>query len=306
MSIDNKVALLIDAENISSKYLEAVVREVTNNGRIVYSRFYGDIRKLSDDWNTKAINLAIKPQHQYNVATKKNAADMAMALDAMEIMYQEKVNVFFIVSSDSDFTPLATKLKEGGMYVYGIGDEQKVSDAFKSSCNEFKYFNYLIDNHDDNESDSTDTLDEKIDEKKTSINQEIIDIIIEKGTDNKLMLSRLGDILVNRYSDFDPRKYGVKSLTGLVSSIDNLEISKEDTTTYVSIEIPSKREIDKLIENIISRNKSKKMKLSKLMQEIQKEYPSFDYKNYGFSRFKKYLFSNNNIKVTKNDEAKLT
>ncbi len=299
--MEYKIALLIDAENISDKYLDIVVREVSNFGRIVFSRFYANINKLNDDWNKKAVDLAIKPMHQYNVATKKNAADMALALDAMEIMYKQLVDAFVIVSSDSDFTPLSTKLKEGGMYVIGIGSEEKVTNAFKASCNEFKYFEYLsTDKEDKDKSIQSDDNSEKL-----NIEKEITNIIIENGIDNRLMLSKLGDILINRYSDFDPRQYGAKTLTGLVQTIKGLLISKDNTTTYVSIEMQERGNIEEDIVMIISRNKSKVMKLSKLMQEIKKMHKDFDYNTYGFTKFKKFLLSINGISITKNDEAKI-
>ncbi|NBL01119.1 MAG: NYN domain-containing protein, partial [Erysipelotrichia bacterium] len=114
-----KIALMIDSENVSPKYIKPVMNEIAKYGKIVIARFYGDINNLSKEWHKTATDHAIKPVHQYNVAIGKNAADMAMALDAQEMMYQEKVNAFFLVTSDSDFTPLAVKLREGGMHVIG-------------------------------------------------------------------------------------------------------------------------------------------------------------------------------------------
>jgi len=110
-----KIALMIDSENVSPKYVKSVINEIAKYGKIIIARFYGDVSKLSAEWHQMALDYAIKPVHQYNVATGKNAADLAMALDAQEMMYQQKVNSFFLVTSDSDFTPLAMKLKEGGI-----------------------------------------------------------------------------------------------------------------------------------------------------------------------------------------------
>ncbi|MBE0700900.1 MAG: NYN domain-containing protein, partial [Acholeplasmataceae bacterium] len=188
--MDYKIALMVDSENVSAKYIKSVMNEIAKYGKIVISRFYGDLNKLSKEWHQTALDYAIKPMHQYNVASGKNAADMAMALDAQEMMYQEKVNTFFIVTSDSDFTPLAMKLKEGGMHVIGVGTEKKVTSAFKSACNEFKYFEYL--SEDDEESLTSSPND------NSEIENTIKDIIVENGVDNKIQLSRLGDILVNR------------------------------------------------------------------------------------------------------------
>src|SRR5690554_4765654 len=108
----NRVALLIDSENVGDVYLEDIIKEIPKYGRLVISRFYGDINKISSNWREKALDYAIKPFHQYNTASGKNAADMDMALDALSIKYDDKADIFFIVSSDSDFTPLAVRRSE--------------------------------------------------------------------------------------------------------------------------------------------------------------------------------------------------
>lgn len=292
-----QIALLIDAENINVKYVNAVIKEISKYGKLVISRFYGDIQKLSNTWNLTALDYAIKPMHQYNVATKKNAADMAMALDALEIMYQGKVDAFFIVSSDSDFTPLSSKLREGGMYVIGVGKEEQVTNAFKSSCNEFKYFDYLMDETAE-EAKTKNVKTEKTNTSEEEINEIIKDVIIESGVNNKIAMSQLGIMLINRFSDFDPRKYGAKQLSDLVSTIPELTTSKENKTIYVELEsVITKKQVSETIYEIISRNQSKKMKLSKLINEITKVHHDFDYKTYGFTKFSRFLSSIKDLKV---------
>src|SRR5690554_586815 len=110
--MNSRVALLIDSENVSDIYIEDIMKEIPKYGKLVIARFYGDINKISKSWQDKAVDFAIKPYHQYNTASGKNAADMDMALDALSIKYDDKADIFFIVSSDSDFTPLAVRLKE--------------------------------------------------------------------------------------------------------------------------------------------------------------------------------------------------
>ncbi|MFH1694035.1 MAG: NYN domain-containing protein [Bacillota bacterium] len=295
-----KIALMIDSENVSHKYIKSVMNEIAKYGKIVIARFYGDIYNLSKEWHKTAQDYAIKPVHQYNVAIGKNAADMAMALDAQEMMYQEKVNTFFLVTSDSDFTPLAMKLKEGGMHVIGVGNEKKVTPAFKSACNEFKYFEYLDDEDDENSEAQDNTVS-----GSQEIGGIIKSIIIENGVDNKIQLSRLGDILVNRFSDFDSRKYGAKSLSSLVNTITGLSISLEKTTTYVTLDSKlTMNDITKSIVEIISKNKSKEMILTKIKQELEKLYPGFNYQELGFTRFSKLVSSIDTITV-KNNAAKI-
>src|SRR5690606_27041672 len=122
-------------------------------------------------------------------------SDIEMSLDALEIKFQNKADAFFIVTSDSDFTPLAIKLKELGATVIGVGDERKTTKAFKSACSEFKYFQYF--DHDEEEV--------ILPSNEKDIKKVIENIIIENSDNNILHLSRLGDILINQNSDFDPR-----------------------------------------------------------------------------------------------------
>lgn len=299
-NIAYKIALLIDSENVSPKYIKSVMNEIAKYGKIVIARFYGDINNLSKDWHRTAQDNAIKPVHQYNVAVGKNAADMAMALDAQEMMYQEKVNAFFLVTSDSDFTPLAVKLREGGMHVIGVGSIKTASQALRSACNEFKYFEYL-----DDENEEEDLTPKVVETDKKVIEQTIKNLIIENGMDNRIQLSRLGDILVNRFSDFDPRKYGSKTLSNFVSQISGVVFTQEKTTTYVSLKSTVGRDIImQEIIDIISTNKSKEMILTRLKQELEKRHPSFNYQELGFTRFSKLVSSIDGVQVV-NNSAKI-
>lgn len=316
-----RIALMIDSENVSTKYIKSVMAEIAKYGKIVISRFYGDVKSISKDWQQTAMDFAIKPVHQFNVATGKNAADMAMALDAQEIMYQDKVNAFFLVSSDSDFTPLAMKLKEGGMYVIGVGNEN-ATPAFKNACNEFKYFKYLDLGEEEEEKDS-DKKNGKKTEKKSEEQEEqketkggnaatfgeiaaiIKGIVIENGVDNKMLLSVLGTILVNRFSDFDPRKYGVKNLSSLVNTIDGLSIIQEDLIAYVVLNTKiSIKDVSQDIIDILSKSANKEMDLTEIKQELEKKYPKFSYQELGFTKFSKLVSSINRVTV-KSNTAKL-
>ncbi len=283
--IDYRIALLIDSENISAKYIKPVMHEIAKYGRIVIARFYGDIWTLSKEWHQTALNYAIKPMHQYNVASGKNAADMAMAIDALEMMYQEKVNTFFLITSDSDFTPLAMKLREGGMTVIGIGTEKKVTEAFKSACNEFKYFDYLEDEDEDSS---------EVQEDDDNIEKIIKDIIIDHG--NKMPLSNLGNMLRNRSSDFDVRKYGVKNLSSLVNTFSGLRTIQNDMIVEFKSGL-NFDEIAKKVVDIVSEQKASKMLLSQLKSEIDEHFPGFSYKEFGFSQFGKFIASIKKVSV---------
>jgi len=276
--MDYKIALLIDSENVSYKYIDYVINEIAKYGKLVIARFYGDINAISKEWRQKAQDYAIKPVHQYNYATGKNGSDMEMSLDALEIKFQNRADAFFLVTSDSDFTPLAIKLKELGATVIGIGDEHKTTKAFKSACSEFKYFQYL--EQDDDGIEKT---------EDNNIKTIIQNIIIENGEDKVLLLSRLGDIMVNQMSDFDPRKYGSPSLLQLVKKL-GFNTYTKNTTTYVEFKTDTSLEsIQKHINDFIG--KKKQAMIAQLSESLIKTYPDFNPKNYGFSKLSLLLKS---------------
>jgi uncharacterized protein (TIGR00288 family) len=277
--MDYRVALIIDSENVSYKYIDDIVNEIAKYGKLVIARFYGDINAISKEWRDKAMEYAIKPVHQYNVAVGKNASDIEMSLDALEIKFQNKADAFFIVTSDSDFTPLAIKLKELGATVIGVGDERKTTKAFKSACSEFKYFQYF--DHDEEEV--------ILPSNEKDIKKVIENIIIENGDNNILQLSRLGDILINQNSDFDPRKYGSSSLNHLVSKL-GFKTNTVKTTTYVEYTNTTPTEaIKEIADKFIG--KKKQAVISQLKDTIMKEYPDFNVKNYGYSKLSLLLKS---------------
>lgn len=141
---DLRFAILIDADNVSEKYVQIVLDEVANAGVATYKRIYGDWTspRLSS-WKKCLLDNSIVPMQQYSYTFGKNATDSAMIIDAMDILYSGTVDGFAIVSSDSDFTRLVARLRESGMYVIGMG-EQKTPRPFISACNQFKYLDLLL------------------------------------------------------------------------------------------------------------------------------------------------------------------
>ena len=143
MDEQNKIAVLIDAENVSSKYVKLIMDEVGSYGVATYKRLYGDFTKPSvKSWLSKLQEYAITPVFQYNYTQGKNASDSALIIDAMDILYTENVSGFCLVTSDSDFTKLAMRLRESGMIVIGMG-EQKTPSSLVSACENFKYLDLL-------------------------------------------------------------------------------------------------------------------------------------------------------------------
>ncbi len=144
MEKDMKIAVLIDAENVSEKYIKYIFDEVSNHGIPTYKRIYGDwTNPQLAPWKGVLLDYSISPIQQYSYITGKNSTDSALIIDAMDILYSNNVDGFCIVSSDSDFTRLAARLREAGMYVIGMG-EKKTPKAFISACEKFKYLEVLV------------------------------------------------------------------------------------------------------------------------------------------------------------------
>lgn len=143
METDVKLAVLIDGDNIPSAYIKEMMEEIAKYGNPTIKRIYGDwTRPGLTKWKDLLLENAITPIQQYGYTTGKNATDSAMIIDAMDVLYSEKVDGFCLVSSDSDFTRLATRLREAGMKVYGIG-EKKTPKPFIVACDKFIYIEIL-------------------------------------------------------------------------------------------------------------------------------------------------------------------
>src|SRR3982750_3812779 len=157
-----RIAVLIDADNIPYHTIKDVLEEVAKYGTPTFKRIYGDWTKPNViGWKNVLLEHAIIPVQQYSYTQGKNATDSAMIIDAMDILYSGKVNGFCIVSSDSDFTRLATRLREAGMKVYGIG-ERKTPNAFIASCDKFIYIEIIT----EEENEMEEVLQQKTEKKK--------------------------------------------------------------------------------------------------------------------------------------------
>lgn len=220
MENELRYAVLIDADNISDKYIKIILEEAAANGVSTYKRIYGDWTnpKLSS-WKKVLLENSIIPMQQYEYTTGKSSTDSAMIIDAMDILYSKNVDGFCLVSSDSDFTRLAARLRESGMQVIGMG-ETKTPTAFISACNQFKYLDKLFEDKQTTEEPAADNEVEKI--------NNTIKAIIENFSDDDgwIFSGRLGDQLSKRLPDFDVRNYGYSKLTLFMKSLGEYEINK--------------------------------------------------------------------------------
>ena len=218
MDHEKRIAVLLDADNVSPKYISAILSEAVNHGLPTYKRIYGDWTKPQlSSWKEELLNHSITPIRQYNYTTGKNSTDSALIIDAMDILYSHNVEGFCIVSSDSDFTRLASRLRESGMYVMGMG-EAKTPKPFVSACESFKYLESLAKSRSEEEKAESEKLIQGA-MTRDELMQEIQKIVEEKSDDNGwISLAELGNILNRRFSDFDSRNYGFSKLLHLVRS----------------------------------------------------------------------------------------
>lgn len=231
MENEKRFAVLIDADNISEKYIKGILDEISNDGVATYKRIYGDWTKPNlGAWKQVLLENSITPIQQYSYTTGKNATDSAMIIDAMDILYSGHVDGFCLVSSDSDFTRLASRLRESGMIVVGMG-EKKTPSAFISACHQFKYLEILLCNAEEkNNADApSETSQQRTD--LAAIKRTVLTIIDEVSDEDEwIFISEIGDILVKRYPDFDVRNYGFKKLTPFLKSLNILDVRSTRTS----------------------------------------------------------------------------
>lgn len=245
METELKLAVLIDGDNIPSAYVKEMMEEIAKYGSPTIKRIYADWTKPNPSrWKNLLLENAITPIQQYSYTSGKNATDSAMIIDAMDILYSEKVNGFCLVSSDSDFTRLATRLREAGMKVYGIG-EKKTPEPFIVACDKFIYVEILKNRADETETDVTkDKTSKKNEIEKVNpaliklISSTISDLADEDGW---AFLGDVGNLLQKKQPNFDPRNFGFQKLTPLINSINKFEIAETQKGKFKLIYVRNKK-----------------------------------------------------------------
>jgi Fe-S-cluster formation regulator IscX/YfhJ len=235
---DLKFAVLIDADNVPYANVKEMFEEIAKYGTPTFKRIYADWTKPTvSGWKKVLLENAITPVQQYSYSTGKNASDSALIIDAMDILYTGKVDGFCIVSSDSDFTRLATRLREAGMKVIGIG-EKKTLNAFITACDKFIYIEILgaqTDSEHDNKKESKTENEKKVNRNPLSkIDPKVIKLfnnsISDLGDDDGwAFLGDLGNLLLKKKPDFDPRNYGFTKLLPFIKSMSRFEIDERES-----------------------------------------------------------------------------
>lgn len=297
---EKKFALLIDADNISSKYIKTILDELAKYGLVTYKRLYGDLTKTNNkSWRDALLTHSIIPMQQFNYTTGKNSTDSAMIIDAMDILYSGHVDGFCLASSDSDFTRLAMRLRESGMTVIGMG-ERKTPEAFRDSCERFLFLDVLSDTVSEEGADADNKDDEIAITPLPAIEAIIIKIIMENGINGTSMdIGELGSRITKFYSAFDIRNYGYTKFSKFLEQFSSIRLNYTETTVTAELtesDIPLEA-IEAEIVAILDNCDKKTAYLSQLSNMLLKKYPNFDIHNYGYSRFSKMLSEFKSVKI---------
>lgn len=223
----NKLAVLIDADNARPAIVDGLLAEVAKYGTAHVKRIYGDWTGPNlNGWKTALLDHSIQPIQQFAYTSGKNATDSAMIIDAMDLLYSERFDGFCIVSSDSDFTRLASRIREAGLIVYGFG-EQKTPKAFVSACDKFIYTEVLV---------GTEQSEAEVAAAPKSGNElrgdtKLMNLLrnaIDAASDENgwAALGGIGSILSKRSPDFDSRNYGYSKLSGLINGIGLFDVEE--------------------------------------------------------------------------------
>lgn len=231
---DHKFALLIDADNISHKYVDAIIEETTKYGTCTYRRIYGDWAKPHlKGWKEVSLDHALSAVQQYSYTTAKNATDTAMVIDAMDMLHTADLHGFILVSSDSDFTPLAMRLREGGMVMIGIGEE-KTPTPFKAACNQFIHIENIAPAEEE-EKAATPTKTPQAPAKKQAVDNKTMKLLkttisdLADDSDGWVTLASVGNTILKKKPDFDPRTYGHNKLLQFFRSLTGFEVEDRKT-----------------------------------------------------------------------------
>ena len=303
---NQKYALLIDSDNISHKYISCILDEMSKYGVTTYKRIYGDwTSPQAGRWREELLKNSIIPIQQFQNTVGKNATDSALIIDAMDILYTHNVDGFCIVSSDSDFTRLASRLRESGMNVIGMGEE-KTPRSFRAACSIFTNLELLLDDQEEAPTEPAEPLERKKQDKaaraeksstvlsKKAVENDIVGIITENENKGKTTgLGEIGSRLQNKYPDFDVRNYGYSLLSKFLDEIPSLELVKEGHTVLVRLHSDAKTsaEVEHWMADTVRAAGERGMSLSELSNQLHARFQNFHVRDYGYAQFSKFVQS---------------
>lgn len=295
MEIQKNIALLIDAENISYKYIGTIFDELKEYGNVTIRKLYGDLSKeQTKPWVEPVLKYAIIPVQQYQNSVGKNSSDMALVIDAMDILYNNPVDIFCIASSDSDFTRLASRIRQEGKMVIGMG-ESKASQPLVNAFDKFQYLNVI----DIDDSDTQDVLDNEITPIKEIKNEIITLLELEDG-----FVENVGVIkekLQKKYPDFDSRNYGCSKFSKFMELFSkDIEVftQKDRRTKAAKLKNSKTREtIEAFVIDTIRNSKKKRLNIGEVNKKVMEKYPEFNPKDYGYKQVKLFFTNIKGVKI---------
>ena len=324
-----RLALLIDADNISARYLSIILNEIPKYGIATYRRIYGDFTDSQmASWRKKLLDNSITPVQQFsNVKSHKpgekagkNATDSTLIIDAMDILYAGQVDGFVIVSSDSDFTRLASRLRESNMIVVGMGRNQ-TAISFRHACTKFVNVEYLYEleqskGDEDEQPQKSAPADVDDTEVETTVTLEDVSGVVGgiiRSNDNKgrsTTLAEVGNSLNNKFPDFDVRSFGYSQLSKLIEELPRFELVSRDWGYDVQIADTSASadQVAKFVRDYLEQKKNGSVGISTLATQVYDAFPDFNLKDAGYSQFHKFVNSIDGVTVsgTFHKQAKLS
>ena len=297
--MEDRFALLIDADNVSAKYIQPILDELSKYGNVTYKRIYGDwTRPNSASWKEELLQNSITPIQQFSYTHGKNATDSAMIIDAMDMLYTSELEGFCLVSSDSDFTRLASRLRESGKTVIGMG-ENKTPSPFRKACDIFTELELLLEDStmekEEHEEKSASHGSRGKEKKQSAVSKEqieeaVVRIITENQNDDR----ETGLV----------RRYGYSLLSKFLETLPKLKLDQTGTQVTVSLyEDRSRKEMleEFIMEQIRSGGKYG-ISLSSLGNRIRLQFGDFKVRDYGYSQFKQYIQSFPGVELTDDGE----
>lgn len=293
---NKRFALLIDADNISAKYIGDILEELSTYGITTYKRIYGDWTSTqATKWKGELLENSVIPVQQFSNTVGKNATDSTLIIDAMDILYTGNVEGFCIVSSDSDFTRLASRLRESGMEVIGMGEE-KTPRSFRVACTRFVNLENL--GNQDEDTDSKDKQDNTV--SREVVYNAITNIITENENKGRnVELGFVGQRLVNMYPDFDVRNYGYSLLSKFLEDSGMFRLRKQQNIINISLKSneQSQEEIKEYVKAVVSASGSNGIGVSELSNLVHGKYSHFNVKDFGYNQFSKFVQSIAGIEI---------
>ena len=283
MSEEKKLAVLIDSDNVSAKYAQFVMNEVQKYGVPTYKRVYGDWEKGGNGWHTPAVNYSIMPVQQTSYVAGKNATDFSMIIDAMDILYTGNVDGFVLVTSDSDFTRLAIRLREAGKLVVGIG-ELKTPRPFTVSCHHFCYLNQIC--------------EMEADYDEAAIRKAVMTFVME-NQDERLDLARISAVLTSKFGNINFDELGYKRFSSFIDSFKELRRNNtfvtlrkkklEQPEPARKLEEATEQSISAAMSEYLSEHEPENDNMLKLESYLNSRFGKIDYAKFGSSRFARFI-----------------